>query len=67
MPTNFTVVPVDDVEGGSSGKATGAGGNKSVNLGKLFTEEQDEDNSQGSHSGTEMVHNKLLLWPDVNL
>ncbi|XP_068558144.1 solute carrier family 12 member 7-like isoform X1 [Cebidichthys violaceus] len=50
MPTNFTVVPVEDAEG-SGNSATAAGGSKPVSLGKIFGEEDDEDNSQGLHSG----------------
>ncbi|XP_070701876.1 solute carrier family 12 member 7-like [Pempheris klunzingeri] len=49
MPTNFTVVPVEDAEGGSN-SAAAAGGSKPVSLGKIFREEEDED-LQGSHSG----------------
>nr|XP_020469031.1 solute carrier family 12 member 7-like isoform X2 [Monopterus albus] len=44
MPTNFTVVPVEDTEEGSSSMATAGGG-------KGFEEEDDENNFQGSHMG----------------
>ncbi|XP_051258573.1 solute carrier family 12 member 7 isoform X2 [Dicentrarchus labrax] len=48
MPT-FTVVPVEDAEGGSN-SAAAAGGSKPVSLRKLFVEEEDK-NSQGTNSG----------------
>ncbi|XP_070830482.1 solute carrier family 12 member 7-like isoform X3 [Chaetodon trifascialis] len=47
MPTNFTVVPVED----GSNSAAGAGGSKPVHVSKLFDEEQNDDNLQGPHSG----------------
>ncbi|KAG7526918.1 solute carrier family 12 member 7-like isoform X2 [Solea senegalensis] len=46
MPTNFTVVPVEDAEGGSNG-AGAAGDAKPVSLDKIFREDANEDNSQG--------------------
>ncbi|XP_078120934.1 solute carrier family 12 member 7-like isoform X2 [Sander vitreus] len=49
MPTNFTVVPVEDDEG-SSNSAAAAGSSKPVRLGKIFGEE-DDDNLQDPHSG----------------
>ncbi|XP_040911035.1 solute carrier family 12 member 7-like isoform X2 [Toxotes jaculatrix] len=49
MPTNFTVVPVGDVEDGSNSVGT-AGASKPVSLGKIFGEEDNEDNLQGPHS-----------------
>ncbi|XP_067330800.1 solute carrier family 12 member 7-like isoform X2 [Channa argus] len=48
MPTNFTVVPVEDTEDGNNTVGT-AGSGKPVSLGKVFGEE-DEENFQGSHS-----------------
>lgn len=54
MPTNFTVVPVEDAEGSGS-SAAAAGGSKPVSLGKIFGEEDDEDNSQGPHPGKDTV------------
>lgn len=51
MPTNFTVVPVEDAKGGSNSTAA-AGGGRPVTLGKLFEAEEDDDNSQGPHSGS---------------
>ncbi|XP_068422613.1 solute carrier family 12 member 7-like isoform X2 [Clinocottus analis] len=55
MPTNFTVVPVEDAEGSgggdSSSAAAAAGGSRPVSLGKIFRAEDDDDNSQGPHSG----------------
>lgn len=50
MPTNFTVVPVDDVEEGGSGTAAGRD-DKPVSLGKIFGEKQDDEASQGPPSG----------------
>ncbi|XP_042353485.1 solute carrier family 12 member 7-like [Plectropomus leopardus] len=50
MPTNFTVVPVEDAEG-SSNSAAAAGSSKPASLGKIFREEDDEENLQGSNSG----------------
>lgn len=52
MPTNFTVVPVEDVEGGSSDAAADGGG-KPVILGKIFGKEEDEKNLQGLHTGND--------------
>lgn len=49
MPTNFTVVPVEDAEGGSKSTAA-AGSSKPASLGKLFKDGQDEDTS--SHTGS---------------
>uniref|UniRef100_UPI0037E712F5 solute carrier family 12 member 7-like isoform X3 n=1 Tax=Semicossyphus pulcher TaxID=241346 RepID=UPI0037E712F5 len=51
MPTNFTVVPVEDAEDGSN-SAAASGDSKTVSLGKIFQEE-DEDNVQGPNSGDE--------------
>lgn len=51
MPTNFTVVPVEDMEGGSNNTAI-AGGGKPASLGRFFEAEEDEDNLQGSHTGS---------------
>lgn len=49
MPT-FTVVPVEDVEDGSNSGAA-AGGNRPISLGKIFSEEQEADNSEDPFSG----------------
>ncbi|XP_033506750.2 solute carrier family 12 member 7-like isoform X1 [Epinephelus lanceolatus] len=49
MPTNFTVVPVEDTDSGSnsgSNSAAAAGSGKPVSLGKIFGEDD-----RGSHSG----------------
>nr|XP_033506750.1 solute carrier family 12 member 7-like isoform X1 [Epinephelus lanceolatus] len=49
MPTNFTVVPVEDSDSGSnsgSNSAAAAGSGKPVSLGKIFGEDD-----RGSHSG----------------
>ncbi|XP_068605239.1 solute carrier family 12 member 7-like [Brachionichthys hirsutus] len=50
MPTNFTVVPVEDEEMGS-GTAGATGGSKPVILGKLFQVEEDEGSLQRLSSG----------------
>ncbi|XP_037644002.1 solute carrier family 12 member 7-like isoform X2 [Sebastes umbrosus] len=50
MPINFTVVPVEDAEGGSN-SAAAAGESKPVSLGKIFEEEAGKDSLQESHSG----------------
>lgn len=59
MPTNFTVVPVEDAEGGSGGGSNGtaaAGSSKPVSLAKMFGKEKDEeDNLEESHSGKNTV------------
>lgn len=60
MPTNFTVVPVEDAEGGSN-SAAAAGDSKPISLGKIFGEEEDEDNLQGPHSGRNTVEDKNLF------
>lgn len=51
MPTNFTVVPVDDAVGGSHSSAA-AGSAKPSTLGQLFREEQDGDSSPESLTGS---------------
>ncbi|KAM9791925.1 solute carrier family 12 member 7-like isoform X2 [Syngnathus typhle] len=51
MPTNFTVVPVNDEEGNSI-KATG--GDKPVSLNNIFRDEDKENNSDGSQSGDDV-------------
>ncbi|CAN9503340.1 unnamed protein product [Ophioblennius macclurei] len=51
MPTNFTVVPVEDV-GNGDGEVE-AEGSKPVSLDKIFREETDADTSQGPDSGDE--------------
>ncbi|KAM7378796.1 hypothetical protein PAMP_004394 [Pampus punctatissimus] len=50
MPTNFTVVPVEDTEGDSN-SAAAAGDSKPISLGNIFEKEDDEDNLEGLHSG----------------
>ncbi|KAI3374447.1 hypothetical protein L3Q82_006267 [Scortum barcoo] len=50
MPTNFTVVPVEDAEGGSN-NAAASGDSKHVSLGEIFGKE--EDNLQESLSEDE--------------
>ncbi|XP_059200344.1 solute carrier family 12 member 7-like [Centropristis striata] len=51
MPTNFTVVPVDDADGTSQSQNAAAGGSKPTSLGKIFGEQQDQDDLQDSQSG----------------
>ena len=60
MPTNFTVVPVEDAEGdkggGGSNSTAAAGSSKPVSLAKMFGKEKDEeDNLEESNSGENMV------------
>lgn len=50
MPTSFTVVPVDDAEGGSH-SSDAAGGSKPSTLGQLFREEQDGGSSPEALAG----------------
>ncbi|XP_047446250.1 solute carrier family 12 member 7-like isoform X2 [Mugil cephalus] len=50
MPTNFTVVPVDDVEDKSNAGAE-AEGSKPAGLGKLFGDQEDADSFQRAPSG----------------
>ncbi|XP_077393202.1 solute carrier family 12 member 7-like isoform X2 [Festucalex cinctus] len=52
MPTNFTVVPVNDAEGNN--KTAANGGDKPVSLNNIFRDEDHEDNSDGSHSGDDI-------------
>ncbi|XP_077414301.1 solute carrier family 12 member 7-like isoform X2 [Vanacampus margaritifer] len=53
MPTNFTVVPVNDAEGNSN-KTTASGGDKPVSLNNIFRNEDKENNSDGSQSGDDI-------------
>lgn len=57
MPTNFTVVPVEDAEDGGTGTSA-AGGSKPASLGNIFGEEDDEDNLQEHHSGRNTERDK---------
>lgn len=63
MPTNFTVVPVDDGEGGSHSSAA-AGSSKPSTLGQLFKAEQDGDSSPEAITGS-VRHKKKLLWENA--
>lgn len=58
MPTNFTVVPVEDSEDASN-SAGAAEGSKPISLGKIFGEEVDEDNSEEPHSGRSTLQDKI--------
>uniref|UniRef100_A0A1A8R8P0 Solute carrier family 12, member 7a n=3 Tax=Nothobranchius TaxID=28779 RepID=A0A1A8R8P0_9TELE len=49
MPTNFTVVPVEDVEDGNNSPAASEE-NKPISLGKIFRDQENVDNLQESHS-----------------
>ncbi|XP_038574792.1 solute carrier family 12 member 7-like isoform X2 [Micropterus salmoides] len=59
MPTNFTVVPVEDAEDGGTGTSA-AGGSKPASLGNIFGEEDDEDNLQEHHSGDESLRESFI-------
>ncbi|XP_045907214.1 solute carrier family 12 member 7-like isoform X1 [Micropterus dolomieu] len=59
MPTNFTVVPVEDAEDGGTGTSA-AGGSKPASLGNIFGEEEDEDNLQEHHSGDESLRESFI-------
>lgn len=61
MPTNFTVVPVEDAERDSNSVAA-PGTSKPISLGKIFGEEDDEDNLEGLNSGRNMQQTRYLLW-----
>lgn len=50
MPTNFTVVPVDDVEDSSNSGET-AGASKPISLGRIFANTEDANHLQESPSG----------------
>uniref|UniRef100_A0A3Q2Z224 Solute carrier family 12 member 7a n=1 Tax=Hippocampus comes TaxID=109280 RepID=A0A3Q2Z224_HIPCM len=50
MPTNFTVVPVNDDEDNDN-KAAATAGDKPVSLNNIFRDEDKDDNSDGSQSG----------------
>ncbi|CAK6982188.1 solute carrier family 12 member 7-like [Scomber scombrus] len=52
MPTNFTVVPVEDAERDNK-SAAAAGTSKPISLGNIFGEEDNEDNLEGLNSGDE--------------
>ncbi|XP_060899892.1 solute carrier family 12 member 7-like isoform X2 [Labrus mixtus] len=53
MPTNFTVVPVDDA-GDAGNSAAAAEEGKPASLGNIFQEEAEEENVQGLNSGDEV-------------
>ncbi|XP_053738826.1 solute carrier family 12 member 7-like isoform X1 [Synchiropus splendidus] len=50
MPTNFTVVPVEDAED-SGGHPGASGSSKPVSLGKIFEEDRQEEDLEGPDSG----------------
>lgn len=56
MPINFTVVPVEDVEGDGDSEAV-AGGSRPP-LGKIFRKEDNDENSQGPHLGKDTILHK---------
>ncbi|XP_005737602.1 solute carrier family 12 member 7-like isoform X1 [Pundamilia nyererei] len=65
MPT-FTVVPVEDVEDGSNSGAA-AGGNRPISLGKIFSEEQETDNSEDPFSGDDnRRESSAFINPDMD-
>lgn len=51
MPTNFTVVKVEDVGEGSNSAAAAAGDSRPLSLDKVFQEEGDVTNSQEPEPG----------------
>ncbi|XP_035800054.1 solute carrier family 12 member 7-like isoform X2 [Amphiprion ocellaris] len=51
MPTNFTVVPVEDVEDSSSSSGATAGANKPASLGRIFANAEDANHLQEPPSG----------------
>ncbi|XP_051943100.1 solute carrier family 12 member 7-like isoform X2 [Hippocampus zosterae] len=53
MPTNFTVVPVNDDEDDGN-KAAATAGDKPVSLNNIFRDEDKDDNSDGSQSGDDI-------------
>ncbi|XP_019724919.1 solute carrier family 12 member 7-like isoform X1 [Hippocampus comes] len=53
MPTNFTVVPVNDDEDNDN-KAAATAGDKPVSLNNIFRDEDKDDNSDGSQSGDDI-------------
>ncbi|XP_075339875.1 solute carrier family 12 member 7-like isoform X2 [Odontesthes bonariensis] len=64
MPTNFTVVPVEDVEdSGNSGAA--AGGSKFVSVRKIFKDEEDVDDLQGPHSDDCQKESSPFIISDI--
>uniref|UniRef100_A0A669D0D2 Solute carrier family 12 member 7a n=1 Tax=Oreochromis niloticus TaxID=8128 RepID=A0A669D0D2_ORENI len=64
MPT-FTVVPVEDVEDGSNSGAA-AGGNRPISLGKIFSEEQEADNSEDPFSDDNRRESSAFINPDMD-
>ncbi|XP_061696378.1 solute carrier family 12 member 7-like isoform X1 [Syngnathoides biaculeatus] len=53
MPTNFTVVPVNDADGNRN-NTTANGSDKPLGLNNIFRDEDKEDNSDGSQSGDDV-------------
>lgn len=62
MPTNFTVVPVEDAERDGNSAAAAAGTSKPISLDKIFREKDDEDNLEGLNSGRSMPQTRYLLY-----
>lgn len=58
MPTNFTVVPVDDVEDNAGAESDGS---KPVSLGKLFGDQEDVGSLQRSPSGRTNLQDKKIM------
>uniref|UniRef100_A0A1A7WK57 Solute carrier family 12, member 7a n=1 Tax=Iconisemion striatum TaxID=60296 RepID=A0A1A7WK57_9TELE len=63
MPTNFTVVPVEDVEDGNDSPATSEE-NKPISLGKIFQDQENADNLQESHSDDGQQESSPFISPD---
>ncbi|XP_028282952.1 solute carrier family 12 member 7-like isoform X2 [Parambassis ranga] len=63
MPTNFTVVPVEDLEDSSNAEAA-AGGSKHISLDKIFNEEEDVVNLQESPSDDDQRESAAFISSD---
>lgn len=66
MPTNFTVVPVNDDEDNGN-KAAATAGDKPVSLNNIFRDEDKDDNSDGSQSGRNERREKTVWSGNVGL
>lgn len=60
MPTNFTVVPVEDQEDNSNAGAA-AGGSRHISQDKIFNEEEDVVNLQESPSGLNRLYKQMFI------
>ncbi|XP_074544540.1 solute carrier family 12 member 7-like isoform X2 [Halichoeres trimaculatus] len=64
MPTNFTVVPVEDE--GEGGNSVASGGDKPISLDKIFQEEETGDNFQGLNTGDDQIESSPFITADGN-